>query len=89
MTDDPPESAVRQVANLRAGETYCKAKFIPAIGVSPDRIRRAKVDLMRTLSPVVARAKLLSYADYAIHGIHSHTAQYDVVVAAIVVRTDA
>jgi hypothetical protein len=83
---DAPESAVRQVAKLKAGDSYCRARFIPAIHVSPDAIRGSKRELSQLLSPVIARAAKLSFGDYRLLTIHSFTKDYDVVVAAIIVR---
>lgn len=85
-THDNPPSAVRRVAELRNGETYSRARFIPAIRVTPTEIKTAKRELSRALSPVIARAQELSFGLYHLHTIHSHTRNYDVVVAAVVIR---
>lgn len=79
-------SAVKQVAALPEGETYCKAELIPAFHVKPGTIRDAKRRLAQNMSPVVDRARQLSFGDYRVHTIHSFTRNYDVVVAVIVVR---
>lgn len=84
--DESPISAVKQVAALPEGETYCRAEFIPAFHSTPTRIKDAKRRLTQNMSPVVDRARQLSFADYRIHTIHSFTRDYDVVVAVIVVR---
>lgn len=85
-TTDSPESAVKQVAALREGHTYCRAEFIPAFHVTPEKIRRAKRELSHRLSPVIARAHKLSLASYRLLTIHSFTVDYDVVVAGIIIR---
>jgi hypothetical protein len=80
------ESAVRQIAALRVGEAFSKAKFIPAGTVNLHRIKQYRRDLMSTLSSAISRAKMNSNANYEIHTVHSFTTHYDVVVAAVVVR---
>lgn len=85
-TNDAPESAVRTVAKLGDGEAYCRTRFIPAISVNPETIRRNKREMAQALSPVIARAKQLSFGNYRMHTIHSFTPDCDVVVAGIVTR---
>ncbi len=88
-TNDAIPSAVRQVASLAVGASYCRARFVPSFCVTPTRIKDAKRELMQSMSPVIARARLLSPAnDYRAHTIHSFTRDYDVVVAVIVVREE-
>lgn len=81
-----PDSAVSRVANLAEGESYCQARLIPHRLATPDRIRRAKRALLSTLSPVLSRARERNPGRYTMHGIHSFTKDYDVVVAALIVR---
>ncbi len=83
--NDTPQSAVKQVANLKSGETYCRAEFIPAFGVTPGKVKEARARLTQALSPVVSRARQLSFGEYEIHTIHSFTKNYDVVVAGLIV----
>jgi hypothetical protein len=85
-TNEAPESAVRTVAKLAEGEAYCRVKFIPAIHITPELIRQTKRELAQALSPVIARARKLSFASYRMHNIHSFTSDYDVVVAGVIVR---
>lgn len=80
-----PDSAVRQVAALKAGEAYSRARFLPS-PARPRDIREAKGKLTHLLSPVIARAQKLSFIDYQLSTIHAFTADFDVVVAAVVVR---
>lgn len=87
-TTDTPESAVAQVAALAPGESYARARFIPRVMVTPDRIRTTKQRLLSALTPVIARAKEKVPADYRIHSFHELTRDCDVVVAAIIVRKE-
>lgn len=86
--DTAPESAVRQVAALKPGESYCRSTFLPAVRVTPENMRRAKRDLAHLLSPVIARAKQLSWGEYRLLTIHGFTKDYDVIVAAVIMRQD-
>jgi hypothetical protein len=92
-TTDTPESAVAQVAALAPGESYARARFIPRVHVTPDRIRTTKQRLLSALTPVIARAKEIAIrrkvsADYRIHSFHELTRDCDVVVAAVIVRKE-
>lgn len=87
-TNDSPANAVTQVAALAPGESYARARFIPRIMVTPDRIRTTKQRLLSGLTPVIARAKEKVSADYRIHSFHQMTRDCDVVVAAIIVREE-
>lgn len=82
------ESAVAQVAALAPGESYARARFIPRIHVTPDRIRLTKQRLLSALTPVIARAREKVSADYRIHSFHEMTRDCDVVVAAVIVRQE-
>lgn len=86
--NDTPASAVAQVIALAPGESYAKARFIPRIHVTPDRIRETKQRLLSGLTPVIARAKEKVSADYRIHSFHELTRNCDVVVAAVIVRKE-
>lgn len=83
-----PASAVELVAALAPGESYARARFIPRVHVTPDRIRTTKERLLGGLTPVIARAKEKVSADYRIHSFHQMTRDCDVVVAAIIVRKE-
>jgi hypothetical protein len=87
-TNDTVPSAVKQVSKLAIGEAYCRARFITAFQYSPDLIRDTKENLMRDVSPVIARAKKATCNEYRAHTIHSFTRDYDVVVAIVVVRME-
>jgi hypothetical protein len=90
MSDDElPLSAVALVLELREGEAYAKAVFIPATQFSPDRVKDEKRRLMHTLSSVIARAhaKRPNLA-LRIYTTHSFTNSYDVVVAGLIVQQE-
>lgn len=80
MTDN----AVAQVAALAPGESYSKARFIPANFVTPEKIRLTKRRLISTLTSVLVRQK--NHTDFRIHSFHNLTRDCDVVVAAVIVR---
>jgi hypothetical protein len=82
------ESAVSQVAELKDGESFCRAKFIPANSISAENIYRAKRELMGILSPVLSRARERNPGNYRMSGIHSFTKDFDVVVAVVITRID-
>src|SRR5258708_10399120 len=84
--NDIPESAVRRVARLTEGEAYSIARYIPAFRATPQTIRAAKRELSQYMSPIVARARLLSYVLYRTHTIHAFSKDYDVIVSGVIVR---
>lgn len=86
--NDSPANAVQQVAALAPGESYARARFIPRVHVTPDRIRAAKERLLGSLTPVIARARKRVDAEYHIHSFHELTRDCDVVVAAVIVRKE-
>lgn len=81
-------SAVSQVANLEVGECYTKTRVFPS--TTPDMaeaVRKAKLDLTRSVSSIVSRAmEREPRKSYRTHAIHCLTRNFDVVVSAIVVR---
>lgn len=77
------DSAVSITRQLGEGETYSRAKFLPAHAITPARIRDTKRRLLNQLNKVAIRAELDNYKLYT---IHSFTEGYDVVVAGVIVR---
>lgn len=81
-------SAVQQVAALKPGESFAKTRFIPAGTLNTDDIPRAKQALLRTTASIVARAQERQpHHSYRTYSIHAFTRDYDVIVAAVIVRS--
>lgn len=84
-----PPSVVAQVAALPVGDSYTKAIFIPAYRITPALIRDTKRRLLSSLTPILSRVHARQpWSKYRMHGIHSLTRDFDVVVAVVVVRED-
>ena len=81
-----PDSWVSTIAALPESGSMCRAEFIPAYSASPDRIRRTKQELSNKMMSAVTRARERSGNHYTMHGSHTFTKNYDVVVAVCVVR---
>lgn len=88
-SNDTIPSAVAQVAKLKLGEAYCRARFLRSVEANPDAIKAAKYNLRHLLGPVVARAREQAPGNqYTVHSIHAFTESFDVVIAGVVVRID-
>ena len=75
-----------QIANLPPGETYTRAVFLPAFHVKEGVIQDVKRQLTSNLTQMLARARQRTGNRYSMHGIHTFTHNYDVVVAVVIVR---
>lgn len=79
-------SAVAQVAALKPGDTYTRSTFIPAYRMSRETVNRAKRAMMSAMTPVISRARnRRPGSEYRLSGIHALTADYDMIVAVVVV----
>jgi hypothetical protein len=89
MDDELPLSAVALVTELRIGEAYAKAIYIPETEFSADEIQDARRRLMHTLSSVIARVRAKwPYRRLRIFTTIGFTNTYDVVVTGIILREE-
>lgn len=81
-------SATSEVLALEIGETYARAKLIPANSRDlPLLIKQTKKEFLGLLSTIVARAlKKEPLNNYKMHTVQTFTRGYDVIVAGIIVR---
>jgi hypothetical protein len=79
-------SAVNQVVGLKQGQVFSRAILIPLEEVDAERVRQARKDLMKYLSPVVARAKQRRNRNFQILTSVGQTREYDTVVTGVIKR---